>query len=79
MQALRQDEDLTPHIGARLRINKPGMDGKDCVYEGLLKGRSPVAVIASAPSHATVHGLLDSDGTDIHFVYPGDGWGVHRL
>src|SRR5271165_4158494 len=47
MQTLRQDEDLTHHIGARLQINKLGIDGKDYVYEGLLKGESPVALIAS--------------------------------
>ncbi|MGD0108040.1 MAG: hypothetical protein ABSC06_29010 [Rhodopila sp.] len=73
METLRSDEDLTPHVGARLRIEKAGL-----VYEGVLRGRSPVVTVTKANGPVVPHWLLDADGTDIHFVAPDDGWVIRR-
>jgi hypothetical protein len=74
MRMLKQDEDLTTHIGASLRIEKQG-----AVHEGVLKGVSPVVGVPDAHSPAVVRWLLDANGTEIHFVHPGNGWIIYRL
>lgn len=73
MQMLNSDEDLTPHIGAKLRIEKQSV-----VYEGELKGVSPLATIPSDLRAARRYWLLESSGEDVHFQL-GDGWIIHCL
>ncbi len=74
MTTLKPNEDLTPHIGARLRIEKAGH-----VHEGMLRGRSHVLTVTNAGGPAVPHWLLETGSTEIHFVAPADGWIIHRL
>lgn len=75
MQILKDGDDLTPHIGAKLQIEKGGH-----IYEGVLKGRSHVITVTGARGPVVHPWLLNADdGTEIHFVAPKDGWIIHRL
>jgi hypothetical protein len=73
-RTLKPNEDLTPYVGARLRIEKAGH-----VHEGMLIGRGPMVTVTKAGGPVVPYWVLDENGSHIHFVAPGDGWVIRCL
>lgn len=74
MKLLKPDENLEQHIEKKLRIEKKGV-----AHEGVLKGRSHLAVMADAKAKPVVPWLLLDGTNEYHFTHPGDGWTIHLL
>jgi hypothetical protein len=79
MAKLDANADLSAHIGARLRIKKMGKDHKEYIYEGILTGKAPIAVIAGARARPQVPWAIDAgNGQQFHFFHP-DGWDLEAI
>lgn len=79
MKRLKEDADLAPFVGKTLRISKNSLGHPELVYQGVLKGQSFMAVMATTPGKAVVPWVLDCGSNEIHFHHPGDGWVIHFM
>jgi hypothetical protein len=74
MTTPNQEDELKAYVGKRIKIEKFGE-----THEGILKGKSPLVVVARDIKSTTQPWLLEGkDGTEWHFTAD-DGWSVTPL
>jgi hypothetical protein len=74
MTTLQPNEDLTPYIGQRIKIEKLGL-----TYTGELKGRGAIVAIKAPHTPPDSLWTILEGTTEYHFSAPGDGWVIHVL
>jgi hypothetical protein len=74
MVTLQPNEDLTPYIGKKIKIEKLGQ-----TYTGELTGRGALVAIKTARASPDSLWTLVDGSNEYHFSAPGDGWVIHVL
>ena len=74
MATEKQEDQLKAYVGKKIKIEKFGE-----IHEGVLKGKSPLGVVAHDVKTVAQPWLLEgADGTEWHFAAD-DGWKVTAL